>query len=61
MLPFDSVFGHYGASRNMDPANDYVGCAKALIDHGLPILELDGDYSEEVAEFIESERKRLSV
>ncbi len=49
------------ASRNMDPANDYVGCARALIDHGLPILELDGDYSEEVAEFIESERKRLGA
>jgi hypothetical protein len=47
------------ASRNMDPANDYVGCARALIDHGLPILELDGDYSEEVAGFSESERKRL--
>lgn len=47
------------ASRNMDAANDYVGCAKALVDHGLPILELDGDYSEEVAEFIVEERTKL--
>ncbi|MBL8219588.1 MAG: ankyrin repeat domain-containing protein [Bryobacterales bacterium] len=48
------------ASRNMPPTRDYIGCAKALIDHGLPILELEGDYSPQLADFIASERRRLS-
>lgn len=48
------------ASRNMPRTRDYAGCAKALIDHGLPILELQGDYSEQLAAFIASERQRLS-
>ena len=48
------------ASRNMSPHNDYIGCAKALIEHGMPILELDGDYSTEVAEYLAAERTRLS-
>ncbi|MFM2124646.1 MAG: hypothetical protein RL328_1097 [Acidobacteriota bacterium] len=48
------------ASRNMSPHNDYVGCARALVEHGMPILELDGDYSTEVAEYLAAERARLS-
>jgi ankyrin repeat protein len=48
------------ASRNNDPdAGDWVGCARALVEHRLPILEIDGDYSEEVAEFLAAERARL--
>lgn len=47
------------ASRNMSPLNDYVGCARALIEHGMPVLELDGDYSEAVAAVIAAERERL--
>jgi ankyrin repeat protein len=48
------------ASRNLDPTcGDWVGCARALVEHGMPILELDGDYSEQVAEFLETERARL--
>jgi len=49
------------ASRNMPPSRDYIGCAKALIDHGLPILQLQGDYSEKLAAFIAAERKRLTA
>lgn len=49
------------ASRNMPATRDYTGCAKALIDHGMPILELQGDYSEALGAFLASERKRLSA
>jgi ankyrin repeat protein len=39
------------ASRNNDPENgDWVGCAEALVDHGMPV-DLEGNYSDEVAEF----------
>lgn len=48
------------ASRNHDPEEgDWVGCARALVDHGMPILEIEGEYSEEVAEFLAAERRRL--
>jgi ankyrin repeat protein len=40
------------ASRNNDPeAGDWVGCAKALVGHGMP-ADLQGNYSEEVADFL---------
>lgn len=49
------------ASRNQPPeSGDWVGCAHALIDHGMPILELDGQYSDEVERFLAAERARLS-
>jgi hypothetical protein len=48
------------ASRNHDPdEGDWVGCARALVEHGMPILEIDGDYSDEVGQFLASERARL--
>ncbi len=44
------------ASRNNDPASgDWVGCAKALVEHGMPI-DLQGDYSEEVADFFAAQQ-----
>jgi hypothetical protein len=47
------------ASRNHDPdEGDWVGCAEALVEHGMPVLEIDGDYSEEVAEFLAAERAK---
>jgi hypothetical protein len=47
------------ASRNNDPDHaDWVGCAKALVEHGLPVLEMDGDYSDDVAAFLATERAR---
>ena len=36
------------ASRNMSPHNDYVGCARALVEHGMPVLGDEGDYSDAV-------------
>ncbi len=47
------------ASRNRDPEiGDWVGCAQALVAHGMPVLEIDGEYSKPVAEFLEAERER---
>jgi len=46
------------ASRNNDPEQgDWVGCAKALVEHGMPI-DLQGDYSDEVADFFAAQRAR---
>ena len=46
------------ASRNRDPeCGDWVGCAKALVDHGMPI-DIESRYSDEVAEFFAAERAR---
>jgi ankyrin repeat protein len=47
------------ASRNHDPHDgDWVGCAKALVEHGLPVLEMDGDYSDEVSAFLAEEQAK---
>lgn len=46
------------ASRNMSPENDYVGCARALIEHGMPIFEMYGDYGDAVEAFLETEREK---
>ena len=57
----DNVHGTLSwASRNHDPEQgDWVGCAEALVAHGMPILELEGQYSEEVTEFLDEARARL--
>ena len=48
------------ASRNRPtPQGDWVACADALIDHGLPILELDGNYSDEVSAHLAEKRSGL--
>jgi ankyrin repeat protein len=45
-------------TRNHAPAQgDWVGCARALVEHGMP-LDLAGDYSEEVANFFAEERAK---
>jgi len=48
------------ASRNKGPEQgDWVGCARALLAHGTPILELDEEYSDEVSAFLAQERSKL--
>jgi ankyrin repeat protein len=44
------------ASRNEPPRGDWVGCAKALVDHGMPIPVKTDDYSKEVAAYFEEVR-----
>jgi ankyrin repeat protein len=45
------------ASRNHDPASgDWVGCAKALVDHGMPIPTSGDRFSDDVAEFLDAQR-----
>ena len=47
------------ASRNHDAGTgDWAGCARALVDHGLPVHDIDGDYSDEVAEVLEAARAK---
>jgi ankyrin repeat protein len=47
------------ASRNRpNPEGDWVACAAALVDYGLPILELDGNYSEEVSAYLARQRSK---
>ena len=36
-----------------------MGCARALIDYGLPISELSDDYSDEMAAVLADERARV--
>ncbi len=46
-------------SRNLREENDYVGCAQALLDHGLPLENMDGpEYSDAVIEFVAAERAK---
>ncbi|HTA42544.1 MAG TPA: hypothetical protein VK789_08855 [Bryobacteraceae bacterium] len=46
------------ASRNRDPeCGDWVGCARALVEHGMP-ADLESRYSDEVAEFFAAERAK---
>jgi hypothetical protein len=47
------------ASRNLDPAGrDFVGCAKALLDHGMPLPPPQERFSEEVMDVFAEERRR---
>ena len=48
----DNANGILGwASRNEPPSADWVGCARALVDHGMPVPESDDNYSKEVAAY----------
>lgn len=50
------------ASRNQPPeSGDWVACARALVDHGMPILDLDGQYSDAVEQFLAAERVKLQA
>ena len=55
----DNVNGTlHWASRNNDPElGDWVGCAKALVEHGMPI-DREGTYSDEVAGFFAALQSR---
>jgi ankyrin repeat protein len=46
------------ASRNEPPWGDWVGCAKALVDHGMPIPVKTDDYSKEVASYFDEVRAK---
>ncbi len=54
----DNASGILGwASRNEPPRGDWVGCAKALVDHGMPIPVKTDDYSKEVAAYFDEVRE----
>jgi ankyrin repeat protein len=46
------------ASRNLNRANDYVGCARLLLEYGAPLLDTNDYFSAEVDAFLASERAR---
>jgi hypothetical protein len=47
------------ASKNQDPAGrDFVGCAQALVDHGMPVPPADERFSDEVNDFFATVRQR---
>lgn len=47
------------ASRNNDPeSGDWVGCATALVEHGMPV-DLQGEYSDEVTEFFAAQAAKI--
>jgi ankyrin repeat protein len=47
------------ASRNRDAEEgDWIGCAQALVSHGMPVLGIHGEYSPEVADFLAAERAK---
>jgi ankyrin repeat protein len=49
------------ASRNEPPLGDWVGCARALVDHGMPIPVKTDDYSKEVAAYFDGVRRLENV
>jgi hypothetical protein len=55
----DNVNGtlQWASRNNGSQSGDWVGCAKALVEHGMPI-HLTGNYSEEVATFFAAERAK---
>jgi hypothetical protein len=54
---YGNVRGILGwASRNQPPGPDWVGCARALVEYGMPIPEPGTDYSTEVAAYFSSVR-----
>jgi len=56
---YGNVRGILGwASRNQPPGPDWVGCARALVEYGMPIPESGNDYSTDVAAYFSSERAR---
>jgi ankyrin repeat protein len=48
------------ASRNK-PDHDSIGCARVLLDHGAPLLDVNDYYSEELEDFLAEERARRSA
>jgi ankyrin repeat protein len=50
------------ASRNVDSLgqwpDDYVGCARVLLEFGAPLLDINGYYSEEMETFLAEERAK---
>jgi len=61
----DNVRGILGwASRNQPPyefpplVSDWVGCARALVEHGMPIPESGQDYSETVAAYFAEQKSK---
>ena len=46
----------YGGHAGL-PFSDWVGCARALVEHGMPIPDSGQDYSEAVASFFADRRE----